>query len=660
MFLSISFLYGTRINSINEFSNTINNSNKLVSEIFNIDLNSNIRFKEIFNKTEGDLTHIFIRPTLHGYPMYGHSLRLHFNNSINRLSASMTEFNNIPKSITIIPNISKSDAIETVFASLNFPIDLRVKSNELVYYNYKTDLILAYKIEVASTDYAAFSIVDALTGNIVRTFSQIYTDDVIGQGTNLLGEWVDSVHVYRGTDIPQLDGPTSTPILYCEAYCWDYGACDNENYSTCIPSYSQGNCPENYLEDCNGDCFHEWYMQFPGIGNGYCNDPLIEIFTDQFFHGEYNSIDISRPDLGNIFTISSYGGFYVDLGYINSSTPIFESTINSDSHRAGVSSQDYHRKTLDYFWNFHEFAGMDGEGMRTVAVVNYGAGGPISPTNAFYNAGLNFLSYGIAGGNYRPFCAAQDIVAHEFVHSFTAHTSGLVYENQPGALNESLSDVFGYLVEAHYQNGGDWLQGEDVHITGASRSFSNPPQYGQPDHMNHNYYVPYAENPDMFINDFGGVHTNSGISNKAFYLMVQGDEHYGISVEPFSDNISQSRLIASNIWFAWNAYYLDIFDDFSIARDKMVQTCTDLYPGIFPYYQTVINAWASVGIGNPILAGDLNDDYNVNIQDVIIMINYVLSNQLYSDEDLLTADMDQNNLLNVSDILLLIQSILGY
>ena len=162
----------------------------------------------------------------------------------------------------------------------------------------------------------------------------------------------------------------------------------------------------------------------------------------------------------------------------------------------------------------------------------------------------------------------------------------------------------------------------------------------------------------MYLNDFGGVHTNSGIPNKVFYLTVQGDEHYGVQVASFEEDIIQSRHIASNIWYAWNAYYLDLFDDFSISRDKMLLVCNDLYPGNFDFYQTVTNAWASVGIGDPIVAGDLNDDYTVNIQDVIIMVNFILGNTDYTVGQLLTADLDQDNLFTVVDILLMINIII--
>ena len=105
---------------------------------------------------------------------------------------------------------------------------------------------------------------------------------------------------------------------------------------------------------------------------------------------------------------------------------------------------------------------------------------------------------------------------------------------------------------------------------------------------------------------------------------VLGDEHYNIVVPTFAEDIGLSRNVAENIWFAWNSFYLDKEDDFDIGREKMLQACYDLYPNRLDYYQTVSNAWASTGIGSPILSGDLNDDQVVNIQDIIIMINILV------------------------------------
>jgi hypothetical protein len=117
--------------------------------------------------------------------------------------------------------------------------------------------------------------------------------------------------------------------------------------------------------------------------------------------------------------------------------------------------------------------------------------------------------------------------------------------------------------------------------------------------------------------------------------------------------------VASNIWFAWNSYYLDKEDDFEIGREKMLQTCYDLYPNRFDYYQTVSNAWASTGIGNPILSGDVNQDQVVNIQDIIIMINIIMSNWDTTETQFILGDVNSDGIIDILDIVGVINIIMN-
>ena len=141
------------------------------------------------------------------------------------------------------------------------------------------------------------------------------------------------------------------------------------------------------------------------------------------------------------------------------------------------------------------------------------------------------------------------------------------------------------------------------------------------------------------------------------YLVISGDIHYNITIIPFENDINTSRKIAANIWFAWSSYYLGPEDDFEIAREKMLQVTLDLWPVNYKYYQTISNAWASVGIGEPILAGDLNSDMIVNIQDIIFMINIILGNFIASNEEIIIGDLNFDSLIDVSDIILIIHII---
>jgi len=597
--------------------------------------------------------HYTLNQTFHGIEVFSRKILVHFN--INNEPSSYS--NNFFKGHfeKMIPSLNLQNAHDIVTLDFN-ESNASYKNMKLMYY--VTDRAeLVFQIDAVTYSRAFRYLINAHNGKILKRWTLIYDEGpTTGSGENLLGEWVDEINIYEGMTF-SLTGDLITPYLLCENYCFDYGDCGGSNNSGCEINPQQGNCPENYIEDCNGECFHVWYLQFPGVGNGFCNDPWIDVSDDQISGGLYNMVDESNDDTGTIFTINSYGGFYEDLSYVNSDNATFDSAIASLSHAAGVSAHDYQRKTLDYFWNHHAYAGPDGNGKRSISVINYGTGGGISQNNAFYNAGIDVCSYGIAGGIYRPFCAAQDIVAHEFTHGFTAHTSGLIYENQSGAMNESMSDVFGYFVEAEYQNGGDWTEGEDIRITGgASRSFSNPPTYGDPDNINHSYYVPYAENP-TFNNDMGGVHSNSGIVNKILYLVIQGDEHYGIEVEPLNSNISIARNIASDIWFNWNKYYLAEEDDFDIGRTKMLQVVSDLYPSNTSLFQTISNAWASVGVGETFLSGDVNNDSIINIQDIIIIINFILDTMIPNENQLFTGDINFDGIIDILDIVVIINII---
>ena len=631
--------------------------NKTIFTVLNNQIPSSINLDdfELEINSKNNQRHYTLKQTHNNLPVFGRSIKIHYNTKGVPSSMSsnfhITEFENSSPTLTLeyIRKIVNDDFNISEFSYKNI---------DLIYYVHNDIGKLVYQIDAVSYAEAYRYLISGHTGIIVKKWSLIHDEGpTVGSGENLLGEWVEDLHIYEGSTFSSM-GDLISPNLICEEYCWDYGDCDGNNYNSCELSYSQGSCLENYIEDCNGECFHQWYMQFPGVGNGFCNDPWIDVPENMIELGPFNMVDESNPDLGTIFTINSYGGFYDNLSYVYSNSEIFDSPQTSLSHKSGVSAHDYQRKTLDYFWNMHQYAGIDGYGKRTVSVVNYGSGGGISQNNAFFNAGLDVLSYGIAGGAYRPFCAAQDIVTHEFTHGFTAHHSGLVYENHPGALNESMSDVFGYFVEAEYQNGGDWTEGEDIRINGgASRSFENPPTYGDPDNINHPYYVPYTNNPNMFTNDNGGVHSNSGIPNKVMYLVVKGDEHYGINVFPFEQDINISRNIASEIWYNWNRYYLESEDDFFIAREKMIQVANDIFPYNPMYVQTISNAWASVGVGEPLILGDVNQDLIINIQDIILVVGILLGSYDATDNQLVYADVNQDNILDVLDIVLIVNII---
>lgn len=123
------------------------------------------------------------------------------------------------------------------------------------------------------------------------------------------------------------------------------------------------------------------------------------------------------------------------------------------------------------------------------------------------------------GSRLRSYAAAKDVVAHEIFHGLTDKTSRLEYRGQSGALNESYSDIFGIIVSNINQANiakWDWRLGEDLTGTGMPiRNLADPTKHNQPAHMNN-----YLRLPETREGDWGGVHWNSGIHNKAAHTIL--------------------------------------------------------------------------------------------------------------------------------------------
>jgi len=182
---------------------------------------------------------------------------------------------------------------------------------------------------------------------------------------------------------------------------------------------------------------------------------------------------------------------------------------------------DWLGATFTFYSEVYGRNSIDGAGLPMISTVHYGSG----YDNAFWNG--EQMVYGDGDGTlFTAFTGPLDVTGHELTHGVTQYTSELEYYGQSGALNESVSDVFGALIKQHHlgqtSDAADWLIGAGLLAPGvngvALRSMKEPgtayddPQLGkdpQPGHM------------DQFVHtyrDNGGVHINSGIPNRAFYL----------------------------------------------------------------------------------------------------------------------------------------------
>ena len=175
----------------------------------------------------------------------------------------------------------------------------------------------------------------------------------------------------------------------------------------------------------------------------------------------------------------------------------------------------------DYFLNKLGRNSIDNQGMKLILNVHYGR----KYMNAFWDG--DEMTFGDGDGEiFVSFTQSIDVVAHELAHGVTQFTAGLEYLSQSGALNEHFSDVFGSAIQQHHLNHdagqADWLIGDEIMgptLSGEALRYMAEPGTAydnallgkdpQPSHMRD-----YFDGPE----DNQGVHINSGIPNKAFYL----------------------------------------------------------------------------------------------------------------------------------------------
>jgi Zn-dependent metalloprotease len=248
--------------------------------------------------------------------------------------------------------------------------------------------------------------------------------------------------------------------------------------------------------------------------------------------------------------------------------------------------------TYDLFFDFYGRDSLDGSGLRLDSTVHYG----VSYDNAFWNG--RQMAYGDGDENlpeasriFNRFTIAIDIIGHELAHGVTQFTAQLLYYQQSGALNESMSDVFGSLVKQRLlgqtSDQADWVIGAGLfgsRISGVGiRSMKAPgtayndPLLGkdpQPGHMRD--YVNTAS-------DNGGVHINSGIPNHAFYVTARNMG--GFAWEK-----------AGLIWYQTLRDRLSFNSNFQQAADATYAAAGALYGAGSLEQQAVRAGWTEVGI----------------------------------------------------------------
>lgn len=315
-----------------------------------------------------------------------------------------------------------------------------------------------------------------------------------------------------------------------------------------------------YVDAINGNVLDSYNaVNDSGTGIGVLGDT--KTLNTYYSGGTYLLYDTTKPMAGVIETRTAVNKTRLPGNY--SVDP--DNNFNATSQGADVDAHYYAGAVYDYYKNTFNRNSFDGNGATLRSTVHYGR----NYNNAFWNGSQ--MVYGDGDGTtFTSLSGSLDVIAHELTHAVTERTAGLEYRYQSGALNESISDTFGVFLDKD-----DYLIGEDVYTPkkagDALRSLSNPSLYGQPEHMS-NYVNTTSDN--------GGVHTNSGIPNKAAHLTIS---KLGISV-------------AEKIYYRALTVYLSPTSNFSDARASLLAAAADLYGTGSTQYNAVASAWTQVGV----------------------------------------------------------------
>lgn len=328
------------------------------------------------------------------------------------------------------------------------------------------------------------------------------------------------------------------------------------------------------------------------------------------FYGEQTVITDSIAPNDYVLRDSTRGGGIITL---NASLQDFRDQDNywdnSDDGKRHEYAGDCHycaSKYFDYMNDNFEWEGVDGEGMRLESRV-------YSIENLWLNASWNGTRATFGSGDcdqYLPLTTLT-VVGHEFAHGFTGTTSELIYRNESGAINESISDCLGKALEYEYDfDNFTWFIGDKFLI--------NPDE----DQPFRNMEDPNTRNDPQYyggvswqFGDGASVHTNSGVMNYWFYLLVDGKADMNeVGYEYDVASIGMDK--ATQIVFSLNAGYLTEGSGYVDCMYKSLLVCDDLFGANSMEKAAVIEAWKAVGID--IRAAE--DDINISLPDDLFHI----------------------------------------
>ena len=324
-----------------------------------------------------------------------------------------------------------------------------------------------------------------------------------------------------------------------------------------------------------------------------------DIITQQTEDGKYILRDTTRG--AGIVTINgAQRDNDYDYGYAefeNDSTVWewdgnWENEVSTDAHYCASRYSDW----MDEMFGWQ---GVDGVGGELICINNIAGKFFV---NAYWNGTATHYGNGDCA-NYDPL-TTLDVVGHEFAHGFTEFSSGLIYRNQSGAINEAISDIIGKSLEYAFDfDNFDWFIGNRFRISdeaGIFRSMSNPHDRNDTKYYDGDFWYYSA-------GDNGGVHSNSGLLNYWFYTLVEGQSgvnevEYNFDIPELGFEKTLDVVYGMQIgYLTENSTYIDaMYSSLEVAKDYWGEQSSE--------YAAVSEAWLAVGLYPTI------DDYDLSLE----------------------------------------------
>lgn len=360
--------------------------------------------------------------------------------------------------------------------------------------------------------------------------------------------------------------------------------------------------PMFFIDANTGDLLHQYDNLQTATGKGYSNYYGTNIAVETY----YKSPSYYLEDLGRQLGAFDLRGGTSSVYRCSDSNNVFDQSSQKscvDVHNGGKLFYDYlyktfARKGLNGSNGPGYYTAMNGTTKLVTLISRYGS----SYKNAAW-VSTGYAIFGEGDGSVMSPLVSVDIVAHELTHGLIQYTANLSYSGEVGAVNEGLADIFGTLTELYAAGANtnivaDYWIGEDAWTPATP---GDAMRYQDEPHKAANNGYTSNDDPDHYSERYTGtdntvgIHTNAGIINKAFYLMVKGGSHSNGG----SMTTTLGKDKTAQIFYSALVNYMTSTTNFSGARSATLKAAKAKYGNTSAEFQAVDKAWTLCGVTTP-------------------------------------------------------------